>query len=82
MPWDEDSDCCDWVSEHLENRLSLHFSLVSGSGDQATAIKLDQLVARAELNRSVHSGIVRGTRSTFKMSHFGITLALLGVFSV
>jgi len=52
MPWDEDSDCCDWVSEHLENRLSLHFSLVSGSGDQATAIKLDQLVARAELNRT------------------------------
>ena len=53
MPWDEDSDCCDWVSEHLDNRLSLHFSLVNGSGDQATAIKLDQLVARAELNRLV-----------------------------
>ena len=69
MPWDEDSDCCDWVSEHLENRLSLHFSLVSGSGDQATAIKLDQLVARAELNRSVHSGKVMGTRPTFTNLH-------------
>lgn len=55
MPWDEDSECSDWVSEHLENRLSLHFSLVNGSGDQATAIRLDQLVARAELNRSVSS---------------------------
>ena len=57
MPWDEDSECSDWVSEHLENRLNLHFSLVSGSGDQATAIRLDQLVARAELNRSVSSDV-------------------------
>ena len=78
MPWDEDSDCCDWVSEHLENRLSLHFSLVSGSGDQATAIKLDQLVARAELNRLEHGGKVRGNRP-FTMSHFG---RFLGVFWV
>ena len=53
MPWDEDSECSDWVSEHLDNRLGLHFSLVGGSGDQATAIRLDELVARAELNRSV-----------------------------
>ena len=29
MPWDEVSDL---VSEHLNNRLGLHFSLVSGSG--------------------------------------------------
>ena len=57
MPWDEDSECSDWVSEHLDNRLGLHFSLVSGSGDQATAIRLDELVARAELNRSVSSDV-------------------------
>ena len=57
MPWDEDSECSDWVSEHLHNRLDLHFSLVSGSGDQATAIRLDELVARAELNRSVSSDV-------------------------
>ena len=31
MPWDEVSY---WVSEHLNNKLGLHFSLVSGSGDQ------------------------------------------------
>ena len=52
MPWDEVSDL---VSEHLNNRLGLHFSLVSGSGDQAIAIRLGEIVARAELNRSVSS---------------------------
>ena len=45
MPWDEDGD---WVSDHLDNRQGLHFSLVSGSGDQATTIRLDEIVARAE----------------------------------
>ena len=52
MPWDEVSY---WVSEHLNNKLGLHFSLVSGAGHQATAIRLDEIVARAELNRSVSS---------------------------
>ena len=54
MPWDEDSD---WVSDHLDNWLGLHFRLVSGSGDQATTIRLDEIVARAELNRSVSSDV-------------------------
>ena len=52
MPWDEDSECEDWPGEHLRSRVRLHFSLVTGSGDQATAVKLDQLAARAELNRT------------------------------
>ena len=52
MPWDEDSECEDWPGEHLHSRVRLHFSLVTGSGDQATAVKLDQLAARAELNRT------------------------------
>ena len=53
MPWDEDSECLDWPAQHLENRLHLHFSLVTGTGDQATAIRLDHLMARAEHNRSI-----------------------------
>jgi len=52
MPWDEDSECLDWPAQHLENRLHLHFSLVTGTGDQATAIRLDHLMARAEHNRT------------------------------
>jgi len=52
MPWDEDSDCPDWPAQHLDNRLHLHFSLVTGTGDQATAIRLDHLMARAEQNRT------------------------------
>ena len=52
MPWDEDSEEEDWPGQHLENRVQLHFSLMSGCGDKATAIRLDELAARAELNRT------------------------------
>ena len=34
MPWDEDSEVEDWPSQHLHNRVQLHFSLITGSGDQ------------------------------------------------
>ena len=68
MPWDEDSEVEDWPGQHLHNRVRLHFSLMTGSGDQvrpplpsqltvhicycrqATAMKLDELAARAEQN--------------------------------
>ena len=34
MPWDEDSEVEDWPGQHLHNRVHLHFSLMTGSGDQ------------------------------------------------
>ena len=52
MPWDEESEEEDWPGQHLENRVRLHFNLMSGCGDQATAMRLDELAARAELNRT------------------------------
>ena len=52
MPWDEDSECHDWPGQHLQYRLHLHFSLTTGAGDQDTAARLDELCARAELNRT------------------------------
>ena len=52
MPWDNDSDCHDWAGQHLANRVHLHYSLATGTGDQATALRLDQLAARAEANRT------------------------------
>ena len=34
MPWDEESEVEDWPSQHLHNRVQLHFSLMTGCGDQ------------------------------------------------
>ena len=37
MPWDEDSEVEDWPSQHLHNRVRLHFSLMTGCGDQVSS---------------------------------------------
>jgi len=52
MPWDEDSDSCDWPGQHLANRVNLHFDLAFGKRDQGTAKRLDLLAHQAELNRT------------------------------
>jgi len=52
MPWDEDSDIPDWPGQHLANRINLHFSLATGKGNEATAIRLDELACKAEMNRT------------------------------